>query len=157
VRRRDPARRSNVLGQQAGAASDGRAAADVLPAPEHEGLADRVGVHVADRPDADRVVAGRVQLAQVAWVTASNFSRPTRLDAKTVARSSCPARRTLTAKRPLARTAGNVRDRLSKQTSSSSGSSESDVIAFVVRPAGPSGPLHVTIATPVAKLPMMSR
>jgi hypothetical protein len=46
---------------------------------------------------------------------------------------------------------------LSKQTSSSSGSSETDVIAFVVSPVGPSGPLHVTIATPVAKWPMTCR
>jgi hypothetical protein len=50
-----------------------------------------------------------------------------------------------------------VREPLSKQTSSSSGSSDSDVIAFVVSPAGPSGPRQVTTATPVAKLPMTWR
>jgi hypothetical protein len=46
---------------------------------------------------------------------------------------------------------------LSKQTSSSSGLSDSEVSAFVVSPAGPSGPSQVTIATPVAKLPMTWR
>ena len=90
-------------------------------------------------------------------VAASNFSRATRLEANTRASSSWPARRTLTANRRASRTAGSVREELSKQTSSSSGSSETDVIAFVVRPVGPSGPLHVTIATPVAKLPMTCR
>ena len=46
-----------------------------------------------------------------------------------------------------------MRDALSKQTSSSSGSSESELTALVVSPAGPSAPVAVTIATPVAKLP----
>src|SRR3954454_5667646 len=88
------------------------------------------------------------------WVAASNFSRATRLEANTRATSSWPARSTLTQKRRASRTAGSVRDVLSKQTSSSSGSSDTDVTAFVVRPVGPSRPLQATIATPVAKWPM---
>jgi hypothetical protein len=59
--------------------------------------------------------------------------------------------------RRASRTAGSEREVLSKQTSSSSGSRESEVIALVVNPVGPSGPLHVTIATPVAKWPMTCR
>ena len=39
----------------------------------------------------------------------------------------------------------------SRHTSISSGSSESEQIAFAVMPAGPSGPLVVTTVTPVAK------
>jgi hypothetical protein len=50
-----------------------------------------------------------------------------------------------------------VRDVLSKQTSSSNGSSDSDVTALVVMPAGPSGPAAVTIATPVARRLATSR
>src|SRR5829696_2015161 len=91
------------------------------------------------------------------WVTASNFSRATRLEAKTRARSSWPARSTLTAKRREPRTADSVREPLSKATSSSTGSSDSEATAFVVSPAGPSGPLQVTIATPVANCPMTWR
>ena len=62
-----------------------------------------------------------------------------------------------TEKRPASRTAGSVRDVLSKQTSSSGGSSDTEVMALVVRPEGPSGPAHATTATPVAKWPMTSR
>ena len=54
---------------------------------------------------------------------------------------------------PGRRTAGSVREARSKQTSSSTGSSESDATAFVVRPAGPSGPWQVTTVTPVGKWP----
>jgi hypothetical protein len=63
----------------------------------------------------------------------------------------------LTANRPACWTIGSVRDALSKDTSSSSGSRLTLVTAFVVRPAGPSSLWAVTIATPVAKLPMTSR
>jgi hypothetical protein len=90
-------------------------------------------------------------------VTARNFSAATRLEAKTRARSSCPSRSTLTAKRRASRTTGSVREALSKQTSSSTGSSDSEVTAFVVMPAGPRDPLAVTIATPVVKWPTTSR
>jgi hypothetical protein len=50
-----------------------------------------------------------------------------------------------------------VREALSKHTSSSTGSSDSEVTALVVIPAGPRDPLAVTIATPVAKWPTTSR
>ena len=50
-----------------------------------------------------------------------------------------------------------VRESLSKQTSSSTGSSESEVIALVVRPAWPLAPLAVTTATPVGNEPIASR
>jgi len=63
----------------------------------------------------------------------------------------------LTAKRPAARTTGSVRDVLSKQTTTSSGCSESELTAFVVSPAGPSGPRAVTTQTPVARCPMVLR
>ena len=65
--------------------------------------------------------------------------------------------RMLTAKRGEPRTTSSVREPRLKQTSSSSGSSDSDVTAFVVMPAGPSGPVVVTIVTPVAKWPIVSR
>ena len=58
-----------------------------------------------------------------------------------------------TAKRREARTTSSVRERASKHTSSRRGSSDSDVTAFVVRPAGPSGPIVVTTVTPVANWP----
>jgi hypothetical protein len=50
-----------------------------------------------------------------------------------------------------------VREPLSKQTSSSSGSRLSEETAFVVNPDGPAGPSQVTTATPVAKRPMAER
>jgi hypothetical protein len=79
------------------------------------------------------------------------------LDANTVASSSSPARRTLTAKRRDRRTISSVRDRVSKHTIISSGSSDSEVTALVVMPPGPSGPIAVTIATPVGNRPIVSR
>ena len=63
----------------------------------------------------------------------------------------------LTAKRRDARTTSSVRERPSKQTSSRRGSSDSDVTAFVVSPAGPPGPIAVTTVTPVAKRPNVAR
>ena len=51
----------------------------------------------------------------------------------------------------------SVREPLSKHTSSRTGSSDSEVTAFVVSPAGPAGPFAVTIATPVAKCDTTSR
>src|SRR5215213_760765 len=91
------------------------------------------------------------------WVARANFSSATRFDAKTLATSCWPARSTLTAKRRDSRTTGSVRESLSKHTSSSTGSSESDVIAFVVSPAWPLGPLAVTTATPVGNEPIALR
>ena len=46
----------------------------------------------------------------------------------------------LTAKRPASRTIGSVRARFSKHTSASSGSSDSEQIAFAVMPPAPAGP-----------------
>ena len=81
-------------------------------------------------------------------VTDANFSAGIAFEANTRASSPWSAASTLTPKRSDDRTAGSVRDPLSKQTSSRSGSRESDVTAFVVSPAGPSGPKVVTTVTP---------
>src|SRR4051794_4968980 len=90
-------------------------------------------------------------------VAASNFSAGVRLEANARARSSWSAARTLTANLRAATTAGSVRESRSKHTSRRTGSSESDATAFVVRPAGPSGPWQVTTVTPVGKWPMTCR
>ena len=50
-----------------------------------------------------------------------------------------------------------MRAPLSKQTSTSTGSSDSEATAFAVIPCGPSGASTVTTATPVAKCPMTAR
>jgi len=63
----------------------------------------------------------------------------------------------LTPNEPAARAIGSVRAVFSKQTSSSSGSSESEQTAFAVIPPGPFGPSAVTTATPVAKRPITER
>ena len=129
---------------------------------KHERLALGVGVEVGDLADADRVVAaGAAARADrrpatqravehghavgTSWVTVSNFSSRHALGGEHGARSAWPARSMLTAKRRASRSAGSVREALSKQTSSSSGSSDSDVSAFVVRPVGPSSLWQVTI------------
>ncbi len=60
-------------------------------------------------------------------------------------------------KRSDSRTACSVRELRSKQTSASGGSSESDVRAFAVAPAGPSSPCAVITLTPVAQKPIRHR
>ena len=50
-----------------------------------------------------------------------------------------------------------MRASLSKHTSTSSGSSDSEQTALAVIPTGPSGPRAVTTVTPVAKRPMTAR
>ena len=63
----------------------------------------------------------------------------------------------LIAKRPCSRTIGSVRPWFSKQTSTSSGSSESEQSALAVIPPERSGPVVVITATPVAKWPNTCR
>ena len=67
--------------------------------------------------------------------------------AKPRASASWPAPSTLTPKAPLARTTSSVREPRSRQASISGGSSESEVTAFAVAPAGPPSPVAVTIVT----------
>ena len=50
-----------------------------------------------------------------------------------------------------------ARARLEADEQQAAGRSDSDVTAFVVMPAGPSGPVAVTTVTPVAKWPIVSR
>ena len=65
---------------------------------------------------------------------------------------------TFTANEPCPRIARSVRLPRSKQTSTSGGSSDSEVTALAVVPTGlPSAPSEVTIVTPVAKWPMAWR
>ena len=87
-----------------------------------------------------------------------NFSASaSSLDAKRRASASWRASSTLTPKRPVSRTTLSVRAPSAKHTSASSGSSDSEHTALAVMPTGPSGPVAVTTATPVAKWPMMAR
>ena len=65
--------------------------------------------------------------------------------------------RMLTREAPASRTIGSVRAWFSKHTSASSGSSDSEQIAFAVMPPAPLGPALVITATPVAKRPNTSR
>ena len=60
-------------------------------------------------------------------------------------------------KRPELRTASSVFEVWSRATSTSRGSSESDVSAFVVAPRGPESSRLVTTATPVAQLVISRR
>ena len=60
-------------------------------------------------------------------------------------------------KRPELRTASSVFEAWSRATSTSSGSSESEVSAFVVAPLGPEPSRLVTTATPVAQLAISRR
>ena len=85
------------------------------------------------------------------WATPASFSSPLAFVAKRRAISSWSAARTLMQKRPDARTASSVFEPRSRQTSMSSGSSESDVSALVVAPRGPVSSRLVTTATPVAQ------
>ena len=141
---------------------------------EHERLALAVvhRDHGADRRSCGRRPGRSSRRSQTSQASASSstgtpwpvWSRPRRtsrsagrLEANRRESSPWSARRMLTAKRRRSRDDGSVRDVLSKHTSSSSGSSESDVTALVVMPAGPSEPLAVTTATPVGKWPMTSR
>ena len=78
--------------------------------------------------------------------------------AKLADRLRCRWPSTLTANAPWPLMADRVALLRSKQTSTSGGSSESDVTAFAVVPTGsPSGPTEVTTVTPVAKCPIASR
>jgi hypothetical protein len=79
------------------------------------------------------------------------------LEANTRATSSCAALSTFTPKRPASRTIGSVLASFSKQTSASSGSSDSEHSALAVIPPSPAGPALVITATPVAKRPNTSR
>src|SRR4051794_21351274 len=90
-------------------------------------------------------------------VCATSANLPSSLGAKRRARCSWPAASTLTPKRPARRTSGSVRAPLSKHTSTSTGSSESEATALAVIPWGPPGASTVTTATPVAKWPMTVR
>src|SRR2546423_13161923 len=63
----------------------------------------------------------------------------------------------LTAKWPLSRMAGQVDDECAMHTSTSGGSSDTDVKELAARPDGPSGPWPVTTVTPVAKCPRTVR
>ena len=83
--------------------------------------------------------------------TPASFSSPLAFVAKRRASSSCSAPRMLTQKRPECRTASSVFEVRSSATSTSSGSSESEVSAFVVAPRGPVSPRLVITATPVAQ------
>ena len=60
-------------------------------------------------------------------------------------------------KRSDSRTAASVRELRSKQTSASGGSSESELSALAVAPAGPSSPCAVITLTPVAQKPIRRR
>ena len=61
------------------------------------------------------------------------------------------------AKRSAVCTAASVRDARSRQASISGGSSESEVTAFAVAPAGPLGPGALTTVTPVGSRDIASR
>jgi mono/diheme cytochrome c family protein len=63
----------------------------------------------------------------------------------------------LRAKRSAVCTAASVRDARSRQASISGGSSESEVTAFAVAPAGPLGPGALTTVTPVGSRDIASR
>src|SRR5579863_7995072 len=91
------------------------------------------------------------------WRTPSHATARPRL-AKLADRWRCRWPSTLTTNAPWLRTARRVALLRSKQTSSSGGSSDSDVTALAVVPTGsPSSPIEVTTVTPVAKCPMASR
>ncbi len=89
--------------------------------------------------------------------TPANLASSGALEANRRASSSWPAPSTLTPKRRVPRTTCSVRAPLSKPTSSSSGSSESDATALAVMPTGPAAPVAVITVTPVAKLPITER
>ena len=82
-----------------------------------------------ERPfdDRDAVVHGVLHAGEL-------LAPPGVLDANSRARSSWPAASTLTPKRRCSRTTRSVRAPLAKQTSASSGSSESEQTAFAVMP-----------------------
>jgi len=83
-------------------------------------------------------------------------ARPRR--AKLVDRCSCGAASTFTTNAPCPRMARRVRLPRSKQTSTSGGSSDSELTALAVVPTGsPSSSIDVTIVTPVAKWPIACR
>src|SRR5207253_3312159 len=70
----------------------------------------------------------------------------------------CPVWSTLTAKCDASTNAPALAAALARQTSSSGGSSETEVKLLTVSPAGdPSAPWQVTTVTPVAKQPSASR
>ena len=89
--------------------------------------------------------------------TPAHFSATGALVAKARAISSWPAWRTLTPKRSAAWTASRVREPRSRQASISIGSIESEQTALAVAPAGPSGPVAVTIVTPVGSAAIAAR
>src|SRR6478672_8536998 len=89
--------------------------------------------------------------------TSANLACSGALEANSRARSSWPAASTLTPKRSVSRTTLSVRAVLSKHTSSSSGSSDSEQTALAVIPTGPSPEVAVTTVTPVAKVPITDR
>src|SRR5580704_14601221 len=95
------------------------------------------------------VFDGALQGGQHA-VQSQAAARPRR--AKLAERGFCGAASTLTTNAPCVRIARRVRLARSKQTSTSGGSSDSDVTALAVVPTGsPSSPIDVTTVTPVAK------
>src|SRR5687767_12241405 len=83
--------------------------------------------------------------------TSRNFSSCASLPEKRTAVASWSAARTFTASRPCSRTAASVREPRSRHTNTSIGSSDREVKALVVRPAGPR---VVTTVTPVANWPI---
>jgi hypothetical protein len=85
-------------------------------------------------------------------VTSANLSL--RRVAKRVARCSWPSPRTLTAKCPDSTIAWQVGSLVPMQTSSCSGSIDSDATALAVMPAGPSAVRVVITATPVVNREM---
>ncbi len=89
--------------------------------------------------------------------TPAHFSATGALVAKERATGSWPWWRTLTPKRSAAWTASRVREPRSRQASISIGSIESEQTALAVAPAGPSGPLAVTIVTPVGRFAIAAR
>ena len=89
--------------------------------------------------------------------TPANFSCSGSLDAKTRDNVPWSARSMFSPKRPTSRTIGSVRASLSKQTSTSSGLSDSEHTALAVIPTGPRSPTPVTTATPVGKWPKRER
>ena len=105
------------------------------------------GEGVVDRRDAVALAPG----------DAAHFSATGALVAKARAIGSWPACRTLIPKRLAAWTASRVREPRSRQASISIGSIESEQTALAVAPAGPSGPVAVTIVTPVGSIAIAAR
>src|SRR4051812_39022511 len=89
--------------------------------------------------------------------TPDHFSGTGALVAKARAIGSWPEWRTLMPKLSAAWTASSVREPRSRQASIIIGSIESEQTALAVAPAGPSGPLAVTIVTPVGSPDMAAR